>query len=152
MKWKISKKSLTCTKCGHILNQDEIKSVKSGVPISCHQCGHALTIERHLKSPEHDDRNYENSVVHPVGRLSVSQRVQPLDVEIQKFGDNPDEDNGESHDYFAPAAFRDMSASEKLNTPSFEKLDTMSFEKVCPYCGHKNKSGSSVCETCSAAI
>lgn len=144
MKWKISKKPLNCTKCGHTLNQDEIKSVRSGVPISCHHCGHTVIIDHPQKSPEQDDRNDESSVVHPVGQLSIGQRVQPLDVEIQKFGDTPDADDGESHDYFAPAVFQDMSDSEKLDAPSFEK--------VCPYCGHRNKSGSSVCEMCGAAV
>ena len=143
MKWKISKKSLTCAKCGHILNQDEVKSVRSGVPTSCHRCGRIMVINHHPKS-EQIDRDDDISMVHPVGRLSIGQRVQPLEVEVQKFGDAHEEEDSESHDYIDSAAFQDMSDSEKLNTPSFEKS--------CPYCGYVNKSGNSVCEKCGASI
>lgn len=144
MKWKISKKPLTCEKCGHTLSNDEVRSVKAGVPTSCHRCGHTIIVDRHLKSQEQDDREDDGGLVHPVGRLSIGHKVQPLDVDIQKFGDVRDENEDESRDYFAPAAFQDMSDSERLDAPSFEK--------VCPYCGHKNRSGSSVCETCGASI
>jgi len=123
------------------LNQDEIKRIRSGFPTPCRRCGHTIIIDRHLDSSEQDDRDDESGMVHPVGQLRISQKVQPLDVEVQKFGD---EEDSESHDYFAPATFQDMSDSEKLDIPSFEK--------VCQYCGHTNKSGSSVCETCGASI
>jgi DNA-directed RNA polymerase subunit RPC12/RpoP len=140
LKWKISKKSVTCAKCGNTLSQDEVKRIRSGVPTSCRSCGHTIIINRHLNSLEQDDRD-EGRMVHPVGRLSIGQKAQPLDIETQKFGDA---DDNESHDYFAPATFQELPDSEKLDAPSFEKM--------CPYCGHANKSGKNVCESCGASI
>jgi hypothetical protein len=142
VKLKKMKDSWFCKNCGYALNQDEITRIKSGVPISCHHCNHTITIDRYLKSPEHDTGNNESAIVHPVGQLSIRQKVVPLDVEIQKFGDA--RGDSESHDYYAPATFQDMSDSKRLDAPSFEK--------VCPFCGHKNGSGSSVCENCGASI
>ena len=142
MKLEKSIDSWTCKNCGCSLNQNEIKSIKSGVPVSCHCCNHTLAVALYLKKQEQGDSN-NDSIVHPVGRLSIRQKVVPLDVEIQKFGDSRSDDS-ESHDYFAPAAYQKMSDSDKLDAPSFEK--------ICPFCGHKNESGSSVCENCGASI
>lgn len=130
--------------CGCALNQDEITSVKSGVPISCHCCNHTIIINRYLKAPEQDNRIDESVMVHPVGHLSIRQKVLPLDVEIQKFGGASSDDDSESRDHFAPATFQEMSDSKRLDAPSFEK--------VCPFCGHKNELRNSACDNCGAAI
>jgi len=79
--------------------------------------------------------------VHPLGTLSVSQGVVPLNLErdIDRFGDAPvsgarrfritrvgvgqgEETPQPIHDDFAPAQFFEMSDDDKLASPSFEAL------------------------------
>jgi hypothetical protein len=81
--------------------------------------------------------------VHPLGQLSVRQRVVPLHVALDRFGPDPlpgtsvlDVTNPRLNsvalatgatrtvsDYFAPAQFVNMSDADKLAAPSFEQLD-----------------------------
>jgi len=79
-------------------------------------------------------------LAHPFSRLAVRERLVPLDVRVDKFGNaapakwnqfrivsgqlnsatvTPDN----VQDYFARAQFIDMSNDEKLSRPSFELLD-----------------------------
>jgi hypothetical protein len=79
-------------------------------------------------------------LAHPFARLTVRERLVPLDVRIDKFGNaTPDKWNqfrivsGQLNaatltpqtlqDYFARAQFIEMSNDEKLARPSFELLD-----------------------------
>ena len=78
-------------------------------------------------------------LLHPLGRLTVSQTVVPLGMDISRFGDAAPagarrftigrvtpEGQTESpevvRDFFAPAQFFEMSDDEKLSRPSFESL------------------------------
>jgi hypothetical protein len=75
-------------------------------------------------------------LAHPLGRLSVSQRVVPLERTLEMFGAAPPKDydrfdiegaqgleiEGKTSDYFAPAQFRRMRDEEKLTSPSFERM------------------------------
>ena len=82
-------------------------------------------------------------VVHPFGGLTVSQKVVPLNVRIDKFGNAKPSDFNEffitghqaggapihaadiatTKDYFAPAQFFKKSDAEKLSADSFVKYD-----------------------------
>jgi hypothetical protein len=79
-------------------------------------------------------------LVHPGGLAEVVQRVAPLDVELEHYGnagvDGEDsldiadvEAGGKSFawefskDWFAPAQFFDLADDEKLGAPSFEKMN-----------------------------
>lgn len=79
-------------------------------------------------------------LVHPGGLAEVVQRVAPLDVELEHFGnaavegedslDITDVEAGGtsfawefSEDWFAPAQFFDFADDEKLGAPSFEKMN-----------------------------
>jgi len=79
-------------------------------------------------------------LVHPGGLAEVIQRVAPLDVELEHYGnaevDGEDslditdvEADGKSfawefsEDWFAPAQFFDLADDEKLGAPSFEKMN-----------------------------
>jgi hypothetical protein len=78
-------------------------------------------------------------VLHPGGKVMVGQRVAPLNVELEHYGNA--EIEGEdtlsvtevavgggssewefAEDWFAPAQFFDYSSDEKLSAPSFEKM------------------------------
>ncbi|GAA2463496.1 DUF6603 domain-containing protein [Streptomyces macrosporus] len=82
---------------------------------------------------------------HPLGSLAVTQRVVPLDVTLDRYGQAPvsgpdrltitavtvrgapDADaeplvTTETREYFAPAQFRELGDDEKLARPSFEEL------------------------------
>jgi hypothetical protein len=79
-------------------------------------------------------------VVHPLGTLTVRQRVVPLDREITRFGAGRPKDatrfslaaraaDGSTRppealieDLFAPAQFLDLSDAERLTAPSFEPM------------------------------
>lgn len=78
-------------------------------------------------------------VVHPLGSLTVSQKVAPLDTELARFGEAlvsgartmriGDVRLGKVpvyadtvRDQFAPAHFLDMTDAQKLEAPSFQKL------------------------------
>lgn len=140
MNLKKTDDSWICKSCGRALNQDEIKSIKSGVPVSCHYCGSTIAIDLYVKSAERGIAKDDGILTHPVGRLEIRQNVVPLDLEIQKFGGARDDDS----DSFAPAAFQDLSDAEKQNAPPFEK--------ICPHCGHKNDAENSICDNCGASI
>ena len=77
--------------------------------------------------------------VHPGGRVEVVQRVAPLDVRLEHYGNagiegqdtlsiSAVEAGGSGiawefvEDWFAPAQFFDLQGSEKLQAPSFEKM------------------------------
>jgi hypothetical protein len=81
-------------------------------------------------------------LVHPLGELSVRQRVVPLKLVLQKFGATRPtgplrfeitdvalggvaaDDRTESvREYFAPAQFLEMSDDEKLSRPGFEAFE-----------------------------
>ncbi|MGH7577473.1 MAG: DUF6603 domain-containing protein [Longimicrobiales bacterium] len=79
-------------------------------------------------------------LVHPLGEVSVQQRVVPLGITIERFGNaTPAGDRrftidvaagngaaaGTAHpvlDFFAPAQFLEMSDATKLRRPSFERM------------------------------
>jgi hypothetical protein len=82
-------------------------------------------------------------LVHPLGELTVRQRVVPLGVEIQRFGPTPPaagrrfsvtavklgqvdatQRAAPVRDQFAPAQFFDMTDDEKLARPSFESMES----------------------------
>jgi len=85
----------------------------------------------------------DDPAVHPLGQLSVRQRVVPLQVSIDRFGPDPlpapsrlDLTNPRLNavgvplaatnpvtDYFAPAQFVTMTDADKLAAPSFEQMD-----------------------------
>jgi hypothetical protein len=79
-------------------------------------------------------------IVHPLGQLSVHQRVVPLGVQIQRIGSSPVPGGvtlqissvsvtgvatsglSSLDDDFAPAQFFDLSDDDKLSRPAFESL------------------------------
>jgi len=81
-------------------------------------------------------------VVHPLGRLTVWQRVLPLDLGLQRFGQlplasgarstytiksaavggKPASQLDEVRDHFAPGDFLELNDEEKLARPAFERL------------------------------
>ncbi|HKS29811.1 MAG TPA: DUF6603 domain-containing protein [Pyrinomonadaceae bacterium] len=82
----------------------------------------------------------ENIVLHPFGTLRISQKVVPLNLDIDKFGNQrPASDNHFSitsvnignqleelfpvREQFAPAQFIEMSDAEKIARRSFETMD-----------------------------
>ena len=87
------------------------------------------------------DNTADDIIAHPIQNLSVSQKVVPLDVNIEKFGtQNPsdfthfhlDMVDGDDNDItdvpvkeeFAPDSFFNMNESERLSRPSFEKYNS----------------------------
>ena len=81
-----------------------------------------------------------NVLLHPLGTLTISQTVVPLNFDISRFGPSPPSgvrrftiskvsvgDDKQTvapeRDFFAPAQFIEMSDDEKLSRPSFEKMD-----------------------------
>lgn len=81
-------------------------------------------------------------LVHPFGKIAVSQRVVPLELKIEKFGDASPSNQGPfkistismggkpsvspetTKDFFAPAQFLELSNDEKVASPSFELFDS----------------------------
>ena len=78
----------------------------------------------------------EELVLHPLGALRISQRAVPLDLSIQKIGNQKVSDiekavlkvtapglvqKAQVREPFATAQFRDMDAAAKLSTPGYEK-------------------------------
>jgi hypothetical protein len=80
-------------------------------------------------------------ITHPFGILEVSQKVVPLNLRIDKFGNQKPSDGNEFHiqnvkistetqntadteEFFAPAQFFEKTDSEKLSSKSFEKYDS----------------------------
>src|SRR5206468_5897112 len=79
-------------------------------------------------------------VVHPLGTLTVRQRVVPLGLEIARYGGAQPRDRGPFEiavqaadgssgapeatveDQFARAQFFDLSEAERLSAPSFEAM------------------------------
>jgi hypothetical protein len=82
-------------------------------------------------------------LAHPLGQLQVSQKVAPLGLELERFGntriegpnkfeitsvtvgigaDKEIKDPPTSTEFFARAQFLDTTEKEKLNAPSFEKF------------------------------
>lgn len=79
--------------------------------------------------------------IHPLSRLTLTQKVVPLNVQITRFGNSPILGGPQEfrigqvtvgtsaattepvRDHFAPAQFRDLSDDEKLSSPSFELLE-----------------------------
>lgn len=91
------------------------------------------------------DETDEAVIVHPSGRLKIIQKVVPLNLDLEKYGNGPlagsvsnftlhhilPVEGGESQelpseyvvDHFAMAQFQNLSDAEKLSRPSFEKAD-----------------------------
>lgn len=78
----------------------------------------------------------ENLVLHPVGILRISQRAVPLDLGLDKVGnqkpsdakkiiiDVPNADlqrHGDIQEQFATAQFKELSDAQKLSSPAYEK-------------------------------
>ena len=80
-------------------------------------------------------------LAHPLGQLQVSQRVAPLDLELQRFGNTEVEGASKfsvtdltvsghqftsdpALEFFARSHFVNMSDEEKLTSPSFEKFSS----------------------------
>lgn len=78
----------------------------------------------------------EDLVLHPVGVLRVSQRAVPLDLGLDKIGNQKPSDvkriildlpgadlqkHGDAQELFATAQFKELSDSKKLSSPAFEK-------------------------------
>ena len=82
----------------------------------------------------------DQTLVHPAGRLKVTQSIAPLSLKLEKFGEatvSKDENlleltstqlNGRTvapeaeNDWFSPAQYFEMKEDEKLSAPSFEKM------------------------------
>ena len=81
-------------------------------------------------------------LLHPLGTLTVSQTVVPLDIDISRFGPaapagarrftitgvsfGGQDETGQSvkvKDFFAPAQFFEMTDDQKLSRPSFEPMN-----------------------------
>lgn len=95
---------------------------------------HQMVSLREITAPEGD------VVAHPFGVLTVSQKIVPLNLRIDRFGNQEPGDADEFRignvqagglplgttpvkESFAPAQFFDISDSEKLSRKSFEKYD-----------------------------
>jgi hypothetical protein len=82
------------------------------------------------------DATGDDPLAHPLGNLTVSQNLIPLERTLGLFGSVPPKDFdrfaivgaagldivGTATQYFAPAQFRQMSDAEKLASPSFERM------------------------------
>jgi hypothetical protein len=80
----------------------------------------------------------DDLVLMPDGWIRVSQKVVPLNVDIDKVGDAPSEpyrrfeleaadttqDVGPVQDWFAPGYYFTLGAAEQLSAPSFELMDS----------------------------
>jgi len=90
-----------------------------------------------LSAPKPDDTTLR---VHPIGILSVREKVVPLDLQITRYGNATPSDgnlfaisdvqiNSEEEarqpiqDYFAAGQFLTLSDADKVSAPSFEKYD-----------------------------
>jgi hypothetical protein len=106
----------------------DLRSWGGGVPAE----GSALVSLR-------EARGNQELMVHPIGRVSVRQRVVPLNIQISKFGNTAPA--GERRfrithvflggkavtpktvtDYFAPGQFLELTEAQSLTRPSFEQL------------------------------
>jgi hypothetical protein len=76
-------------------------------------------------------------ILHPLGTLQISQRVVPLELQIDKVGNQkPEEANyftitvsspglakrADVNESFAMAQFKDMDDAKKLSSPAFERM------------------------------
>lgn len=101
---------------------------------------HELTASDRALVTLREEAAGNDMVIHPLSRLSIRQRVVPLNREIARFGSarpsgarefritNPlvnghDADLKYVSEYFAPAQFFDMPDNQKLSGPSFELMD-----------------------------
>jgi hypothetical protein len=90
-----------------------------------------------LSAPKPDDATLR---VHPIGVLSVREKVVPLDLQITRYGNatpsdgdlfaisdvqinNDEETRQPIQDYFAAGQFLSLSDADKISAPSFEKYD-----------------------------
>ena len=90
-----------------------------------------------LSAPKPDDTTLR---VHPIGVLSVREKVVPLDLQITRYGNatpsdgnlfaisdvqinNDEEARQPIQDYFAAGQFLSLSDADKISAPSFEKYD-----------------------------
>lgn len=83
-----------------------------------------------------DGAGADGILAHPLGTLTVSQSLVPLERTLDLFGSVPPKDydrfaitgasgleiTGAATQHFAPAQFRRMSDAEKLASPSFERM------------------------------
>jgi hypothetical protein len=78
-------------------------------------------------------------VLHPVGTLQISQRFAPLNLKLDKIGNQKPSDinqasvsvttselavRGPTKEQFASAQYKDMDDAAKLSAPAFEPLDS----------------------------
>jgi hypothetical protein len=78
----------------------------------------------------------EALILHPVGVLSISQRALPLEITLDRIGDQKPSDvsrlsvevtsvglarKNDAFEQFAPAQFQDLSDADKLSRPAFER-------------------------------
>lgn len=102
-----------------------------------------LVTVREIPKPENEED--EVFVLHPVGRLKVSQRAVPLEIKIDKVGDQKPSDanklqldiitgylesGGDFKESFPPAQYFKMSASKKLSEPATRKYVGGSYIKA----------------------
>ena len=90
-----------------------------------------------LSTPKPDDQTLR---VHPMGTLSVREKIVPLDLQITRYGnatpsdgnyfaisdvqiDGQEETKQNFQDYFAAGQFITLSDADKVSRPSFEKYD-----------------------------
>ena len=85
--------------------------------------------------PEANGEDPESLVLHPVGSLQISQRAVPLNITLDKFGNQKPVDAkklnfipagsfisiADHKESFARAQFQDMDDSKKLSSPAYEK-------------------------------
>lgn len=82
------------------------------------------------------DETQDGLVLHPVGTLRVSQKLMPLDLDVQKLGSQAISDAkrfsiavsagglskaGDAEDQFALAQYQKMDDASKLSTPPFQR-------------------------------
>lgn len=84
------------------------------------------------------EQDEDQLVLHPVGTLSISQRKLPLNVELEKFGNQQPNDVrelsvsvesgfnklGDRKEQFAIGHFKDLKEEEKLSKPAFQPLNS----------------------------
>lgn len=82
------------------------------------------------------DGESDRLVLHPIGTLLISQRKVPLDIELEKFGNQVPDDVRElivnvggtlnkladREEQFALGHFKDLDEAEKLSKPSFQPM------------------------------
>ncbi|MBA3315745.1 MAG: hypothetical protein H0T47_20970 [Planctomycetaceae bacterium] len=100
----------------------------------------AANSKLHVSLRKLGDEESDQLVLHPVGRLRISQRKVPIDFKLDKIGNKRPLDVNRIRvaaalpgstlsvstvqDQFAIGQYRDMDGSEQLSSPGFEPLDS----------------------------